>query len=215
MLRREKAALGCYVSGHPLFRYGGQVSRIGAVSTLNLKDVEPWSQQSVAGVIENYQERIFKKGGAGGKAAFFELEDVYGRVKAKLRGNRIDDYAHFLTGGEPLLVRGKVSFPMTDDPSEEREPTLLVDSVAPLSDAVLSATSRVTVRLDTEAINKKQLIALREALLASPGSCSVDLQLVLEKGEEAHLVTPLEITPTDGVLGDLERIFGDTVAELS
>jgi hypothetical protein len=71
------------------------------------------------------------------------------------------------------------------------------------------------VRLDTEAINKKQLIALREALLASPGSCSVDLQLVLEKGEEAHLVTPLEITPTDGVLGDLERIFGDTVAELS
>lgn len=215
MLRREKAALGCYVSGHPLFRYGSQIGRIGAISTLNLKDVDPWSAQAVAGIVENYQERIFKKGGAGGKAAFFELEDVFGRVKAKLRGSRIDQVAHLLTGGEPLLVRGKVSFPMSDDSTEEREPTLLVDAVEPLSHAVLSATHRVTVRLDAESVEKDQLVALRRALEASPGACSVDLQLVLEKGEEAHLSTELQITPTDGVLGELERIFGDTVADLS
>jgi DNA polymerase-3 subunit alpha len=214
MLRREKAALGCYVSGHPLFRYGAQVSRIGAVATDDLKDVEPWSAQAVAGVVENYQEKLFKKGSAG-KAAFFEIEDVYGRVKAKLRGDRIDTYAHLLTGGEPVLVRGKVSFPVSDEPDEEREPTLFVDAVEPLSDAVLSATHRMSVRLEAENISKRQLLRLRDAFAESPGPCSVELQLVLEKGAEAVLQIEQTITPTDGVLGELERIFGDTVAELS
>jgi len=214
MLRREKSALGCDVSGHPLWRYGQKVSRVGAVSTSDLKDTEAWSVQAVAGVVENYQERIFKRGGSGAKAAFFEIEDVYGRVGAKLRGNRIDTYYHLLTGGEPVLVRAKVSFPMTDEPTEEREPPLLVDSVEPLRDAVLSSTTRMTIRLDTEAISEKQLLTLRSALDASPGACAVDLQLTLEKGEEAHLATAVRITPTDAVLSDLERIFGDTVAEL-
>lgn len=214
MLRREKAALGCYVSGHPLFRYGSQISRIGAVATEDLKEVEPWSAQAVAGVIENYQEKLFKKGAAG-KAAFFEIEDVYGRVKAKLRGDRIDTYSNLLTGGEPVLIRGKVSFPMTDEPDEEREPTVFVDTVEPLSDAVLSATNRMAVRLEAEHISKRQLSLLRDAFAESPGPCAVELQLVLEKGEEAILQVEQTITPTDAVLGELERIFGDTVAELS
>ncbi len=214
LLRREKAALGCYVSGHPLFRYGAQLGRIGAVSSADLRGVEAWSAQSVAGVVENYQERVFKKGSAG-KAAFFEIEDVYGRVKAKLRGDRIDTYAHLLTGGEPVLVKGKVSFPMSDDPEEEREPTLFVDAVEPLSSAVLSATARMTVRLDAEAISSAQFSALHTALGASPGSCQVDLCLTLEQGEDATLALGQRVTPSDALLSHLERIFGDTVAELS
>ena len=88
-------------------------------------------------MVEGYQERLFK-GGAGGRAAFFELEDMVGRVKAKVRGDRIETYAHLLTSGEPVLVTGKVSFPMTDeadDDGAQREPTLLVDSVELLADA--------------------------------------------------------------------------------
>lgn len=213
LLRREKAALGCYVSGHPLFRYGRQVGRIGAVATSDLKDVESWSVQSVAGVVENYQEKLFKKGAAG-KAAFFELEDVYGRVKAKLRGDRIDTYSHLLTGGEPVLVRGKVSFPMTDEPDEEREPTLFVDTVEPLSDAVLSATQKILVRLEADAINQQQMLRMRDSLESSPGSCGVELSLVLSRGEEAVLTLSQQVTPTDSVLSEMERIFGDTVVEL-
>ena len=90
-----------------------------------------------------------------------------------------------------------------------------MDTVEPLSDAVLSATHRVSVRLETEAISRRQLLALRDAFEASPGPCTVELRLILEKGEEAILGLSQKITPTDAVLGDMERIFGDTVAELS
>ncbi len=212
-LRREKAALGCYVSGHPLLRYGGKLARLGAVPSDKVGEEQAWSAVSVAGMVENYQERVFRSG--GGKAAFLEIEDMSGRVKAKLRGDRIETYAHLLTGGEAVLVSGKVSFPMTDEPSDEKEPTLLVDSVEPLADAVLKATRSVSIRLQANDTERKDLEALRELLAQSPGSCPVELVLMLPDGAEAVLALEgTRVTPNDSMLAGLERMFGETVAEL-
>jgi DNA polymerase-3 subunit alpha len=214
LLRREKAALGCYVSGHPLFRYGNKLERIGALATLKVSGAEPWSSVSIAGMVENYQERIFR-GDTGAKAAFFEVEDVYGRVRAKLRGERIDTYAHVLRSGDPVLVTGKVSFPVTDEPDEEREPTLLVDGAEPLADAVMRATRAVSIRLDAERTERAELEKLRALLVESPGPCPVELVLALPGGSEAVLdLAETRVTPNDSVLAGLERMFGDSVAEL-
>lgn len=214
-LRREKAALGCYVSGHPLLRYGNKLSRLGTIASVKVAAEAAWSMVSVAGMVEGWQEKLFK-GGAGGKAAFFEVEDMFGRVKAKLRGDRIDTYAPILTSGEPVLVTGKVSFPMSDDATdEEKEPTLLVDSAEPLSDAVLKATRSLSIRLAAERTAKSQLEALRDLLRESPGSCPVELVLELPGGAEAVLALDgTRVTPSDLVLSGLERMFGTTVAEL-
>src|SRR5690606_29397643 len=163
LLRREKAALGCYVSGHPLFRYGNKLGRLGVTAASELPAAQAWSSASVAGMVENYQERLFR-GGAGGKAAFFEIEDLSGRVKAKLRGDRIDTYAPLLTGNEPVLVTGKVSFPVTDEPSDEQEPTLLVDQVEPLEDAVLKATRSLCIRLSVERTGREAFVKLKHLL---------------------------------------------------
>ncbi len=216
LLKREKEALGCYVSGHPLFRYGTKYQRMGITQTTDVARAEAWSPASVAGMIEGYQERLFK-GGSGGRAAFFEIEDLVGRVKAKLRGDRIETYAHILTGGDPVVVSGKVSYPMTDEPedAEGREPTLLVDAVELLSDSALKSTRAVSIKVEAERTGKKDLETLRDLLKNSPGSCPVEL--VIELGDGAQAVLDLDgtrITPTDALLGGLERIFGGSVAEL-
>jgi DNA polymerase III subunit alpha len=214
LLKRERAALGCYVSGHPLFRYQSKLPRIGALGTLELAGQKPWSAASVAGMVENYQERIFK-GGSGGRAAFFEIEDQYGRVEAKVRGDRIDTYAPLLTCGEPVIVSGKVSFPMSEDADEEREPTLLVDGVELLSDAALRATRAISIRLDAERTRRGDLEKLKALLMASPGSCPVELVLHMKDGAEAVLDLPgTRVTPDGVLLGGLERTFGGPVAEL-
>jgi DNA polymerase-3 subunit alpha len=215
LLRREKAALGCYVSGHPLLRYGDGLVRVGATSTAKLSGEKPWSEVLVAGMVEGYRERIFK-GGNGGKAAFFVIEDMYGRVECKLRGDRIDTYAHVLTSGEPVLVTGSVVFPMNDDSEgEEREPSLNVSVIEPLSDRLLSATKLVSIRLDAERTSRKDLETLRSALEASPGACPVQLVLGLPEGAEALLALDrLRVAPNDQMLSRLERAFGENVAEL-
>lgn len=217
LLRREKAALGCYVSGHPLSRYGAKLARVGATETRALGDAQQWAAVTVAGMVEGYSERLFK-GGSGGKAAFFEIEDMTGRVAAKLRGDRIDTYAAILQGGEPVLAHGKVSFPMGRDDAEDggdREATLMVDSVEPLSDAVLRATRGVVVRLDADKVGRDGLAALGRLLAASPGSCPVELVLALPDGAEATLLLEkLRVTPSDTLLGGVEKAFG-AVAELA
>ncbi|HET9960026.1 MAG TPA: OB-fold nucleic acid binding domain-containing protein, partial [Polyangiaceae bacterium] len=214
LLRREKAALGCYVSGHPLGRYESKLHRLGVVPSQKLADQEPWSMAVIAGMIENYQEKLFK-GGSGGRAAFFEVEDTTGRVRAKLRGDRIETYGSLLTSGEPVIVTGKVSFPMTEEPDEEREPTLLVDQVELLSEAALKATRSVSIRLDAEKTGRKDLVQLKEILEKCPGACPVELVLTLGDGSEAVLdVHGARVTPTDTLLGGLERTFGVSVAEL-
>jgi DNA polymerase-3 subunit alpha len=213
LLKREREALGCYVSGHPLFRYQSKLGRLGVVFSPKVSSEEPWSIVSIAGIVENYQEKVFKSG--TGKAAFFEIEDMYGRVHAKVRGDRIETYAHLLTCGDPVLITGKVSFPMTEEPDEEREATILVDSAELLSDAALKATRAVSIKLDADRTARRDFEALRAILQASPGPCPVEL--VLSLGEGSCAVLDLEgtrVTPNDAFLGGLERLFGTTVAEL-
>jgi DNA polymerase-3 subunit alpha len=213
LLAREKAALGCYVSGHPLHRYGAKLARIGSAGAENLQSAEPWSVVTMGGIVEGYQEKVFKSG--GGKAAFFELEDMTGRVKAKLRGDRVETYGHILTSGEPVLVTGKVSFPMSEEASEELEPTLLVDEVVPLSDAIRSATRSVRLRLDALEHGSQRFPALKDVLQSHTGACPVDMVLSLPGGAEAQLqLDGTKIDPGDAVLSALERLFGGYVAEL-
>jgi DNA polymerase-3 subunit alpha len=213
LLAREKAALGCYVSGHPLNRYGTKLQRIGTASAEGLSSLEPWSQASLGGIVENYQEKVFK--GGGGKAAFFEIEDMTGRVKAKLRGDRVETYGPILTAGEPVLVTGKVSFPMSDEASEELEPTLLVDEVVPLSDAVRNATRSIRLKLDAREHGSQRFGKLKEVLETHTGACPVDMILALPDGAQAQLALEgLKVDPSDAVLSALERLFGGYVAEL-
>ncbi len=214
LLRREKAALGCYVTGHPVLRYGGALARLGVVSTVDLATQEPWSEVVMAGMVEAYKERTFK-GPNGGKAAFFELEDRHGRVEAQLRGDKlIAEYAALLSGGEPVLVRGDVRVPPAS-PGTEVEPSLRVTSVEPLAAALLPAARRLVLRLDAAEASPEALEAVRAQLASSPGSCAVEAVIRLPDGAEVELaVDAHRVLPTEALLAALERRFGRVVADL-
>ena len=113
LLVRERKALGFYVSGHPLERYlkgNGALAKMGLVPTSSLPSASDWAVVTIAGMVEGYRERIFKDG--GGKVAFFDLEDLSGRVTVKVRANQIDTYAAVLTAGEPVVVDREGELPV-------------------------------------------------------------------------------------------------------
>jgi DNA polymerase-3 subunit alpha len=218
-LSREKQSIGFYVSGHPLDRYGVELSRFSVESTAALASKEPWAKVRVGGVVEGYREKIFK--GGGGKVAFFILEDQVGRVEVKVRQNQIETYAHVLTGNEPVLVSGKVSFPQQEDGDEDtpgavREPTLLLDEAVPLTDAIRAETKQVMIRVNEQRAAREHLDRLRDVLKLSPGACAVQLVIQLKDGSEAVLALgrDLRVEPSDAMLGRLEKLFGEKVAEL-
>ena len=218
MLAREKASLGFYVSGHPLDRYGVELARFDVVPAASLAEKEPWSKVRVGGMVEGYRERIFK--GGGGKVAFFALEDASGRVEVKVRQNQIDTYAAVLTSAEPVLISGKVSFPMGGDDEEAdagpKEPTLLLDEARPLSDAIREATKSIAIRLSEKRIKREHIDRLAGVLRTNPGACPVHVVLRLDDGSEATLALgrELRVEPSDVMLSALEKLFGEKVAEL-
>ncbi|HVZ34224.1 MAG TPA: OB-fold nucleic acid binding domain-containing protein, partial [Polyangiaceae bacterium] len=219
LLKREKQALGCYVSGHPLDRYGDKPARIGAIPSVEIHSREAWSEVRLAGIVEGYQEKIFKGANGkpgGGKAAFFELEDMRGRVRAKVRGERVELYSALLTSGEPVLVSGKVSFPMTDEASDDQqEATLLVDEVQPLLEPIRKATSAICIPLKAQEVQPTRLRQLSALIAEVPGPCAVDISIELPDG--AKVVMAIEgrrVDLQDRVLGGLERVFPGCVAQL-
>jgi DNA polymerase-3 subunit alpha len=213
MLRREKDALGCYVSGHPLSRYGRRLSRLNVTPTIQLSGLEIWSAVTVAGIVEDYQEKLFKSG--GGKAAFFVLEDLHGRVRAKMKDDKFEAFSDLLKGGLPVLVSGKVSFPPTDDEEVEREPTLLVDNVEPLAAAAQRIARAVGLKLPVDRIGRQDLMQLSGLFDLHPGNCLVELCFCFEDGAEAQLVVDKRrVNPDDTLLSELEKRLGYDTVEL-
>lgn len=216
---REKQALGFYISGHPLDRYGQDFERFGVASVASLSAREPWAEVRIAGMVEGYREKIFK--GAGGKSAFFDLEDKTGKATVKVRENRIDKYAPVLTSGEPVVVGGKLRFPEVSQDGEEGDagpqlPTVLLDSVELLSDVVRSETRGVLLRLEASRTTESMVRGLGEVLATAPGTCAVSLVLDMGGGDEVQLLLPKElcVAPDDRLFTALERHFGRQVAEL-
>ncbi len=227
MLVREKQSLGFYVSGHPLDRYckgpggGSALQRLDVRPVADCAQLADWSVVKLAGMVEGYREKVLREG--GGKLAFFELEDLTGRVNVKLRGAPIETYAGVLGKGDPVVITGKVSFPRRDEdaiseeePEGAREATILLNDAVLLADAVKAGTKGMTIRLPAATTDVAQLEKMRELLGAWKGACPVTLQLAMPDAAEAVISLGKEyrVDVGDPLLAGLERVFGEQVAEL-
>ena len=220
---RGRQSLGFYVSGQPLERYlrgAHSLGKLGASPLSELAGMQDWALVKVVGMVEGYREKILRDG--GGKIAFFEIEDLTGRVNVKLRSSAIEAYAHVLTAGEPVVVTGKVSFPRRDEDAPDdaddgpREPTLFFNEAVPLADVVRADTRQVQIRLGEKRTTERELARMAEVLTASPGDTQVTLIVALADGSEALLVLGrrFRVEVGDTVLSGLERVFGEQVADL-
>jgi DNA polymerase-3 subunit alpha len=126
-----------------------------------------------------------------------------------------------LTSGDPVLIEGKVSFPRRDEdePEEQegpREPTIMVNMVRPLSEAVRADTRSIAIRVRAERTRPSDLGSLAKVLTAAKGPCPVALYVGFDSGAEALLTLgeAWRVDVGDALLSGLERIFGEQVAEL-
>ncbi|MFO0551696.1 MAG: DNA polymerase III subunit alpha [Polyangiaceae bacterium] len=214
-LAREKEALGFYVSGHPLDRYGIELARYEVAAVQTLAAMEPWSRVRVCGVVEGYRVRIFK--GGGGKVAFFTLEDPTGRIEVKVREKQIDAYEAVLSRGEPVLVNGKLSFPIVEDEEESqgpREPTLLLDEAVLFADTIRAEARGVTLKVSAARHQPESVAKLRRVLETCPGTCLVSVTIELPGGGEVALSTQARIEPSDSFLSQVEKVLGARAIEM-
>jgi DNA polymerase-3 subunit alpha len=218
LLSRERGALGFYVSGHPLDAYGAEVARFCTANVAGLSELPAEARVEIAGLVEGLRERPTK---AGGKMAFFSLEDATDRVEVIVRPKFLENARETLTSGEPVLVSGQVQFEgeRTAPGGEDEEggtltTKLLLTDVRPLSAYLATKAKAMRVSLQLDKVADQSLLTLKRTLLGHPGNIPVHLELrgpdfrVLLRGEGLY------VTPSDLLMVQLTRLFGAKVAEL-
>lgn len=210
-LAREKLALGFYISGHPIERYAQELRRLSNASTVSLTRDDDGREVTLGGTVESYRERPTK---TGGKIAFFDLEDGVGRMEVVVRPAKVESCRELLSKGDPVLVHGKVKFEESD--SEDDLPKLILDTCEPLLTAIQTKTSLVSIELFVEDLNDEKIKVLHQTLMLSPGRCPVHLTLKsrAEKWSLEIKELPLKVDPSEHLLSNMEKLFGQKVCEL-
>ncbi|HYJ47687.1 MAG TPA: OB-fold nucleic acid binding domain-containing protein, partial [Pyrinomonadaceae bacterium] len=184
LLDYEKAAVGFYVSGHPLEDFIEKIGQLNCKTITDLSQAEPNSHVRLAGVVSDFTVRNTKK---GDRYAFFRLEDLTGAgVKCVLWPEALKAKGKDAANDALLLVIGKV------DRGSESLPTIVCDEVSLLETARIpmrpygSAYSNgpaETKALVIELVDDENVNAtcekVAQTLLTCPGNCEVFLDLHL------------------------------------
>jgi DNA polymerase III subunit alpha len=213
LLAFEKEALGFYVSGHPLDRYRGDLTRYATATTSDFgAGARGAGEHSIGGIVSQYREMITKK---GDKMARFMLEDAAGTLEVIAFPKTFEKTRSVLVCDEPILCSGQVKNEGVADAPEWK---MILEGAAPLSQLREQKTSRVDIHLDADHLSSDQIDELKTILAnATRGNCQAVLRLKIAQRSETVISLPdaWDVSPTEDLLMRLERLFGDRVATLA
>ena len=172
MLAAEKAALGFYISGHPLERYLDVLQNAKAARSSDLTALNTGSRITCGGIIADVQLRTTKK---GDKFAVLRLEDEAGGTKCVLWPEVYRKHSALVQNELPVVVIGRLEL------SEDNPPTIIVDQVQSMDAA--SASSEFLVLRTPQGEDFPTLCeSIIGVLTANPGDCDVTLETLTDKG---------------------------------
>jgi DNA polymerase III subunit alpha len=225
----EKAAIGFYVSGHPLDAYQKELRRY-ARPIATVQRARRDEKITIAGIVSTMRERPTK---TGKRMAWVTLEDLTGSVEMVVfpgkDGTRsvmdprtgkwgkagpkpgYEQWEALLKSDDALLVSGTVQ--MSRD-EENPQAELIVDDIQSLREVREKRVKRLELRLHVEMATDEKLARLAELAKQHAGATPIAVALHLP-GEAEALVgsTNFKVQVSDELLESVNRLFGARVAE--
>jgi DNA polymerase-3 subunit alpha len=203
-LRKEKEALGFYISGHPLDRFRSEIERFSTCSIQNLSTLKDKSNVHIAGVIENLKIKRTKK---GDKMAILNLEDQTGSVEVVVFPDVFNSYAPLLKSDEPLLVQGTAEV-------DENAAKIVSHEISSLEDVKQKAVKAVEITLRGECLNRERLKEIRSVLFRYPGGSCVRFRVDVGQGEPVLIAANphYSVSPCKEMIREIEAITFEKVA---
>jgi len=171
MLAAEKAALGFYITGHPLERYLDVLQNVKAVRSSELPDLNSGVRITSGGIIGDLQLRTTKK---GDKFALFRLEDEAGSTKCVVWPEVYRKHSALMQNELPVIVIGRLEL------SEDNPPTIIVDQVQSI-DATERSREFLVLRTPPHEDFPTLCDSILILLSANPGDCEVTMEALIEE----------------------------------
>jgi DNA polymerase-3 subunit alpha len=202
-LRAERDTIGFFITGHPLDRYERDLKRFADATTATLRTREHHGTIKIGGVIHTLKLKNSRK---GDRYATFNLEDRDGVVEVIAWPETYRRCETVIHADEPVFVEGTLEI------GEERC-QIIADEVRALLEARERSVKQVHFALRSERVDEDTLRVLRRTLSDHRGSCSAFLHLLLPNRTETVIALPadLKVAPTERMVEEVERVFGNGV----
>ncbi|MDT8369424.1 MAG: DNA polymerase III subunit alpha [Longimicrobiales bacterium] len=203
-LKREKEAIGFYISGHPLDRFRDVV---GAFDTVNTRALHEHAGERVelACVVTAVARQISKRDNS--EWGRVTVEDFHGTASVLAFKEAWQGSKEALVEDAVVLLRGQVS----DRDRDAEDPPIFLDEVQRLEDLPASGALAVRIELPVGAELDPDVFAkARQVLTTHPGPTPVELTLGEDNGAPAPRFRSRSLTvdPLNGTLAALRELFG-------
>ena len=203
-LNQEKAALGFYVSGHPLDSYASEI-KILATTTAKMKEGlhAEKDKVSLAGIIVNNTVRLNQ---SNTKFAIITLEDMRGTLEFPVFASVYEEAGELLESDEPLLITGRVNY-------RGDEVGLFVDKVHQLSRIRETEAKSMSFKIGSEPLNQDSISLLRNTLQKYSGDKTFTITIQTPDAASV-IITPEErISFASALIEELEELFPNQTLE--
>ncbi len=203
-LDEELAAIGYYLSGHPLDDQADMLARRGVVFVADAPDsvADGASAIRMAGVVRRRQERVSQR--TGKRFAWLTLSDPSGEFEVLVNPDMLQSSRDALEVGASVMISASI-----DDKEEQLR--FFADSIEALEDA--PAAAGLKVRLNVDALESVKA-RLDRAADSAKGEGVIHLILSVSDGSEAELRLPGRVPTTPPVQAALRGVKGVESVEL-
>ncbi|MFN2500524.1 MAG: DNA polymerase III subunit alpha [Pyrinomonadaceae bacterium] len=194
--RREKAAIGFYLSTHPLDSYKDLLNGIRLKNIAEFDDLQSGDVVTIAGMISGLQIRTSKK---GNRFATFRLEDRSGGIKGVVIGENFNKLSPYLKDDEMFIADGRI------EATEGQEPTLMVNDLKSLDDAVATRACELNITIPAGKTDESYFEELYRVLERQRGRCNVFLTLSAGQTTVKLHADTLSVAGSRALQRDLEQ----------
>jgi len=167
-LSYEKDALGLYITGHPLAKFGKQLKRLVSQPISQLDEEKDFNSEiRVAGIISSLKPLKTRK---DERMATFILEDLSGRIEVVAFPDSYKRYYDHLREDQLVWVKGKFL-------GEGESQRIHLLQVMPLAEAFQKQAKRVILRVFLPGIEESVFEELKGMLDENRGECPVFFEL--------------------------------------
>ncbi|HPF08501.1 MAG: DNA polymerase III subunit alpha [Candidatus Cloacimonadaceae bacterium] len=191
-LDMERAVLGFYMSGHPLFEYKAMIRHISSADSISGKNKN--SDLLIVGIVSNVTR---KKDNRGNAMAFVEMEDLSGKFEVPLFNRDYEAYLEMMQIGRVFYILGAKSQYNGNDDMLLR---VMPKAVIPFDQLPQKLMGTLRLRLNQMQIKKGILLELGRLLNQYPGR--IKLQVELQGSDEDYftLETSSMLYPNNQIL---------------
>lgn len=191
---QEKAAIGFYLSVHPLDNYMEILDGLRIKPIADQEELRPGDMVTMAGIVSAFQVRQSKK---GNRFCMFRLEDQSTGVKCLAWSEAYGKYSSVLKNDELLIVDGRV------ESADGQDITIILQDAKSLIEAKSRNARSVNIMLPANRVDENYLHELLAVLNAESGRCDVYLDLKLDDVKVRLHSEPVRVQGSSRLEADL------------